>query len=255
MLRDQFQTTPVFTTKPVILCAPVQKNEEPVKDPRTHLLCYQIEGARPPNKTARLSNQFGTVFLRVFNSRLLCVPSLKVLTAASQTLTPQQPCLVAPPNPPGVRYGTTNLALGADLSPGVRQDVLLIVETSSGAPPVFQFDVGGPTSDAFEICVSRPGPSLVPEGSLVTWTVEDPNDPAKMTPWATLLNSFVSPLQTQAFSLVQGHGVLRVVVTAAAINNFITTQIPPGYPSGRVLIVIPVGGATFQLAIDVGHQP
>src|SRR5262249_5689251 len=156
-------------------------------------------------------------------SQFLCVPSLKVLTAASTTLKPQKPCLQSPPNPPGVRYGTANLALGADLSPGVRQDVLLIVVPATAGPPQFQFDVGGPTSPAIDICLSGPGTSLAQMGSLITWKVENPDDPAKSTPWATLLNSFVSPLETPPFSLVQGHGVLRVQVTAQTIFNFMNS--------------------------------
>ncbi len=84
MLHDQFQTAPkVVVGDPVMLCAPVQKNEEPSPDMTTHLVCYQIEGAKPANKRVRVDNQFGTQILDVTNSQLLCVPSLKTLDLSS----------------------------------------------------------------------------------------------------------------------------------------------------------------------------
>jgi hypothetical protein len=77
-LLDQFGTSPnVRVPQPVFLCTPVGKNGEPISDERTHLVCFADSGVRPPNRTVRVTNQFGTQILRVATPATLCVPSLK----------------------------------------------------------------------------------------------------------------------------------------------------------------------------------
>jgi hypothetical protein len=76
-LKDQFGASEARVVKIVYLCNPVQKNEQPVKDERTHLVCYQIIGPKPANRVVRVINQFGNQQLRVTAAQLLCVPSLK----------------------------------------------------------------------------------------------------------------------------------------------------------------------------------
>jgi hypothetical protein len=76
-LKDQFGSTEARVVKPVYLCNPVQKNDQPIKDERTHLVCYQIVGPKQANKAVRVVNQFGTQPLKVTAPQLLCVPSLK----------------------------------------------------------------------------------------------------------------------------------------------------------------------------------
>ena len=63
--------------RPVFLCNPVQKNNQEIKDEKTHLVCYQVTGVKPANKSVRVKNQFGDPSLRVDGAQLLCVPSLK----------------------------------------------------------------------------------------------------------------------------------------------------------------------------------
>jgi len=77
-LRDQFGATPnVRALQPVFLCAPVAKNEEPISDERTHLVCFADSGIRSPNRTVQVTNQFGTQTLKVATPAALCVPSIK----------------------------------------------------------------------------------------------------------------------------------------------------------------------------------
>jgi hypothetical protein len=76
-LKDQFGSSEARVLTPVFLCNPVQKNEEPIKDEKTHLVCYQITGPRQANKTVRVKNQFGEQQLRATVAQLLCVPSVK----------------------------------------------------------------------------------------------------------------------------------------------------------------------------------
>jgi hypothetical protein len=76
-LRDQFGSTEARVVKPVYLCNPVQKNDQAIKDERTHLVCYQIVGPKQANKAVRVDNQFGKQTLKVAAPQLLCVPSLK----------------------------------------------------------------------------------------------------------------------------------------------------------------------------------
>jgi hypothetical protein len=76
-LKDQFQALGARVMRPAFLCNPVQKNEQGIKDERTHLVCYQLANLRPVNKRVMVENQFGKQQFRVFNPQLLCVPSLK----------------------------------------------------------------------------------------------------------------------------------------------------------------------------------
>jgi hypothetical protein len=79
-LVDQFGQSPsVRVLQPVFLCAPVGKNGEPIADEKTHLVCFTDTGVRPPNKTVRVTNQFGTQTLKVATPVALCVPSTKQL--------------------------------------------------------------------------------------------------------------------------------------------------------------------------------
>jgi len=76
-LRDQFQVSEAKVVKPVLLCAPVSKNGQAVRDPRTHLLCYEEEGGKAVDKKAVMANQFGNLEVAIGAPALLCVPSLK----------------------------------------------------------------------------------------------------------------------------------------------------------------------------------
>jgi hypothetical protein len=78
-LRDQFGASSASVLQPVILCAPVEKNGEGITDVKTHLVCFTDKGVKPPNKTVRVTNQFGTQILKVTTPTVLCVPSLKEL--------------------------------------------------------------------------------------------------------------------------------------------------------------------------------
>lgn len=75
-VADQFQTR-VVAVVAWSLCNPAQKDEEQVRDPNRHLLCYQISGPAPaPNEVDTL-DQFGTGRLRLGIQRQFCVPSVK----------------------------------------------------------------------------------------------------------------------------------------------------------------------------------
>jgi hypothetical protein len=260
-LRDQFQRAqPVIVGRAALLCAPVQKNEEPAKDRTTHLLCYQIEGAKPASKTVVFTDQFNSQRYRIGNSQLLCVPGTKRVVSQTAQLVPMRPCLVSPPPAPGVRFGTRNLALGADVPAGTNQDIELLVNShQTGVAPLFQFGINGPTSDEFEVCISTTQHAPVLLGSAVTWTVEDPVDPGKNTLWATaIFSQFAIALQsTIGGTNVNGHAVIKVDISAQQIRNALIGRLNPGmpgFPSGRTLIIINLGGTTFGLHITVGQQ-
>jgi hypothetical protein len=78
-LADQFGASGAQILKPIMLCAPTSKNGAPVKDPKTHLVCYQEEGAKSADKLVSTTNQFGTDKLTVGGPTMLCVPSLKTV--------------------------------------------------------------------------------------------------------------------------------------------------------------------------------
>ena len=78
-LKDQFNASDAKILKPILLCAPTSKNGAVVKDPKTHLVCYQEDGAKSADKTVSVTNQFGTEKLTVGGPTMLCVPSLKTV--------------------------------------------------------------------------------------------------------------------------------------------------------------------------------
>jgi hypothetical protein len=82
-LRDQFGASEaVKLGRPVMLCAPTQKNNLAPRDRTTHYLCYEEAGAKPADRKVRIINQLTKqtgIALAVQAPRLLCVPSLKRL--------------------------------------------------------------------------------------------------------------------------------------------------------------------------------
>jgi cysteine-rich repeat protein len=80
-LTDQYETKVVTVLKPVGVCAPVQKNEEPIRDAQTHLTCYQMKDVKGQEKFAKrlaqVRNQFGELTLNVTKANTLCVPAAK----------------------------------------------------------------------------------------------------------------------------------------------------------------------------------
>ncbi len=79
-LRDQFGVAEkVLVGNPLYLCAPTMKNNKEPRDQRTHYLCYEDKGIKPPNRNARIINQFGDIKLTIVAPAFLCVPSLKEL--------------------------------------------------------------------------------------------------------------------------------------------------------------------------------
>lgn len=82
-LDDQFEQEPGATVRrPELLCNPVSKNGEEIKNPDEHLVCYKTTPpAKQPSFGKReviVNNQFGQQTLRVWNrDNLVCVPSQK----------------------------------------------------------------------------------------------------------------------------------------------------------------------------------
>lgn len=77
-MTDQFGSIVGAIKRPVRYCAPVNKNDEGVMDPNTHLVCYQLRAhaGAPTHDTLYSLNQFGADTFTVFGSRELCVPSV-----------------------------------------------------------------------------------------------------------------------------------------------------------------------------------
>jgi hypothetical protein len=84
-LKDQFFPNPGVDTKviykPVMLCAPTNKNNEgfvtTLGPNGTHLLCYAILPKAGANTTVTVSDQFAEHTVRVGKQKLLCVPAQK----------------------------------------------------------------------------------------------------------------------------------------------------------------------------------
>jgi hypothetical protein len=78
-LADQFGKGAAVVVQEMYLCAPVSKNEQPIKDETTHLLCYTLKTTKAANKAATITNQFGSFVMKIGALAQLCVPSLKKL--------------------------------------------------------------------------------------------------------------------------------------------------------------------------------
>jgi hypothetical protein len=76
-LADQFGRLQPTVVREQFLCAPVEKNGEPIKDKEDHLVCYSVTGGRDANKRVEIVNQFGKAVLQVGGTVTFCVPSLK----------------------------------------------------------------------------------------------------------------------------------------------------------------------------------
>jgi hypothetical protein len=79
-LVDQFGIQNGTVVRPRFLCNPVQKNGSAVPNPNLHYVCYAIDvPPLPVVRSARVTNQFGTLDVQVQQARLLCLPSSKIL--------------------------------------------------------------------------------------------------------------------------------------------------------------------------------
>ena len=76
-LVDQFGRLQPTVVREQFLCAPVEKNGEPIKDKEDHLVCYSVTGGRNAGKRVEIINQFGKAVLQVGGTVTFCVPSLK----------------------------------------------------------------------------------------------------------------------------------------------------------------------------------
>jgi len=79
VLDDQFGKTENRVIEPRLLCAPVNKDGEGLENKRDHLVFYELKERIPVNRLVEVENQFGKQRLRVLDSFLLGVPSLKTV--------------------------------------------------------------------------------------------------------------------------------------------------------------------------------
>ena len=85
---DQFkQPTMLVVEEPKWLCNPVNKDDTEIRNPRDHLLCYEVERAEDEVEFEEVAgihtnNQFGPLQFDAEEEMELCVPSEKDLTNA-----------------------------------------------------------------------------------------------------------------------------------------------------------------------------
>ena len=89
-VADQFGIANFKVSDATRFCNPVEKRVlKPdgtvsitrIKNPETHLMCFEVEGGTPPNATVDTDNQFGSETLIVREAKELCVPSRKRLNS------------------------------------------------------------------------------------------------------------------------------------------------------------------------------
>jgi hypothetical protein len=84
-LKDQFRSTTTKVGRLVSLCLPVSKNREPVRRPKSHLVCYTITEKPFGSLAVRVRNQFGLASLKVVRPQALCLPSFKTVITTART--------------------------------------------------------------------------------------------------------------------------------------------------------------------------
>ena len=87
-VADQFGLFDYKVSNAIRFCNPVEKRVfqpdgtvaiTPIKNPETHLMCFEVQGGIPPDATVNTNNQFGRERLIVREANELCVPSRKKL--------------------------------------------------------------------------------------------------------------------------------------------------------------------------------
>ena len=76
-LADQFGVSRAVVVREQMLCAPVEKNNESIRNKEDHLVCYVVQGGRNAGKRVEVVNQFGRAVLQVGGTVTFCVPSFK----------------------------------------------------------------------------------------------------------------------------------------------------------------------------------
>jgi hypothetical protein len=111
VLIDQFKTEETEASKAFMLCNPVSKNGEPIRNPLEHLIFYRLKPA-PESRTVTFANQFQTGEVTTKKSALLGVPTGKFenVTSTTSTTLPGGRALVPVQTFPGVPPGNVCLA-------------------------------------------------------------------------------------------------------------------------------------------------
>jgi hypothetical protein len=80
-LKDQFGEVALHAAKPAMVCNPVSKNGEAIKNLEAHLLCYSVTQIRnaPSERTVITDTQFGKSNLKVQGIEIFCLPAAKTL--------------------------------------------------------------------------------------------------------------------------------------------------------------------------------
>src|SRR5256885_9000057 len=78
-LADQFGRSEAAIIREQMLCAPVEKNNEPMLNKQDHLVCYVVHGGKDARKKVEVINQFGKAVLQVVGTVTVCVPSSKTV--------------------------------------------------------------------------------------------------------------------------------------------------------------------------------
>lgn len=93
-LENQFGRATARVDRPIRICAPAQKNAEPVRNRIAHLTCYSLTGVQGPEQQSRsvtLTNQFGVLpaKVQVVPPESLCLPASKRLGTVTPPAVPR----------------------------------------------------------------------------------------------------------------------------------------------------------------------
>lgn len=95
-LENQFGRATARVLRPIRICAPAEKNAEPIRNRIAHLACYSLTGVQGPEQqslTVTVTNQFG-----VLPAKVLVVPPESLCLPASKRLGTLSPRRAVPTN-------------------------------------------------------------------------------------------------------------------------------------------------------------
>jgi hypothetical protein len=134
-LVDQFGTLQTRAAKPFMLCNPVDKNGEGIRDRLNHLECYRLKPAPKVARTVTTRNQFGETSVTTRKAVVLCVPSAKIDGGSTTTTVtiPDGTTTTSSTSSTVPGTVTTQLMLGWDhVQPGVMS---VVCGKASTTPP------------------------------------------------------------------------------------------------------------------------
>jgi hypothetical protein len=141
-LTDQFGDAGAKIVRPAFICMPAKKNNEPVQNPRAHLVCYTATPLTPFHpRPVLMRNQFTQQKMTVVALKFVCLPSSKALSGSPGEIPGRLDHFACYSVDPGGTFPVRSVKLVDQLGGGkaeVIKPVLLCAPVRKNGSPVLQ---------------------------------------------------------------------------------------------------------------------